>query len=117
MFTDNPHERLGHLGFTLDTHPADDLYDPPTPSTLVNLYGPYDSVTVAAMVLANTHGLVLIDLETPQPCSLPHGCVHAAVVLDGRIGYPAIRDAISAVFGPPDHVTTAGSPASTAHLN
>src|SRR4051794_38054142 len=103
MFADHhPHERLGHFGFTIDTHAGDDRYDPPVPSTLVNLYGPYEGVTLAALVLSQTDGLLLVDLEYPHPCSIPHGCFHALVVLDGHVDYPVVRDAISAVFGPPD---------------
>src|SRR3954453_12326655 len=102
MYTDHPqHEALGHVGFTANPHPADDLYAPPVPSTLVNMYGPHDAVSVAAMVLANTHGLVIVDADTPHPCSLPHGCVHVTVVLDGHIDPSVVRDAISAVFGKP----------------
>jgi hypothetical protein len=118
MFTDHgPHETLGHIGFTIDTHHADDLYGPPMPSTLVNLFGPYDAVIVAATVLSTTDGLLIVDAENPHPCSVPHGCVHAMVVLDGHIGYPVVRDAISAVFGPPIQPATVPPSAGTAHLN
>lgn len=112
-----PHEVLSHIGFTLDAHTADELYQPPVPSTLVNLYGPYDTVTVAAMTLAHTHGLTLVDVDPPHPCSLAHGCVHATVVLDGHIEYCVLRDAISAVFGQPDEVPTTPPTARRPHLS
>ncbi|MET8146892.1 hypothetical protein ACIBSW_14070 [Actinoplanes sp. NPDC049668] len=118
MFTDHPaHEALGHFGFTATAQTADGLYDPPVPSTVVDLYGPSLAVTVALMVLATTSGLVIVDTDTPHPCSLPHGCVHATVVLDGHIDYCVVRDAISAVFGQPEAVPTTPSPASNSHLN
>ncbi|RZU49339.1 hypothetical protein EV385_1084 [Krasilnikovia cinnamomea] len=100
----NTHAEVGHLGFTLDANPADDLYDPPVPSTAVTLYGPIIAVTMAALTLHGTPGVVIVDLDTPQPCSLMHGCVIAGLVLDGHIAYQALRDAISAVFGPPADV-------------
>ncbi|GAB1643848.1 hypothetical protein [Krasilnikovia sp. MM14-A1259] len=115
MFDHNTHIEVGHLGFTLDVQTADDMYDPPVPSTAVNLYGPYPVVTAAAMTFDRTPGVVIVDLDLPHPCSLIHGCVHATLMLDGHVDKQLLSDAISAVFGEPDQIAIA--PASKAHLN
>jgi hypothetical protein len=94
------HDKLCHYGFAVGVESGDHLYDPPVPSTIVDLYGPLADVIAAALVL-DASGFAVVDVDQPHICSVQHACVHACLVLDGDVERTDIRNAITAEFGPP----------------
>jgi hypothetical protein len=80
--TECGYDRHDHLSVHAIT--GDDLSDPPGPATVVHLHGNLLQVFTAIFALQRAD-LSILDVLAPHPCSPSHGCLHAAVLLDGYV--------------------------------
>jgi hypothetical protein len=111
---DTLHGEIDHFGFCYNADHGDGTAES---WTVVDLYGPPDMVLFAAFAITAIGAPVVSDLA-PHSCSAIHGCVHAALLLDGHLDYAQIKNALVGVFGPPALTSPAQfAQQRNAHLN